>query len=126
MKKIGLLMFLIGMAVFTHAQEQAVIREYNKTFTTYPFSDPNPIPTTTNIYPYFRYDGFTDKPVQKSWKVVELENDYIKLLITPEIGGKIWAAIEKSTGRPFIYYNHTMKFRDIAMRGPWTSGGIEP
>ena len=111
MKKIGLLTFLIAMAVFAHAQEQAVIREYNKTFTTYPFSDPNPIPSFTNIYPYFRYDGFTDKPVQKEWKVIELENAYIKLTILPEIGGKIWSAIEKSTGRSFIYDNHVVKFR---------------
>jgi Tfp pilus assembly protein PilF len=57
--------------------------------------------------------------------VVELENDFIKVMILPEIGGKIWAAIEKSTNQPFIYYNHVVKFRDVAMRGPWTSGGIE-
>jgi len=113
-------------AIHVYAQDSALVREYKKVFTTYPYSDPNPIPTFTNIYPYFRYDGFTDKPVQKEWKVVELENKYIKLMIMPEIGGKIWSAIEKSTGRSFIYYNHVVKFRDIAMRGPWTSGGIEP
>jgi lipopolysaccharide biosynthesis regulator YciM len=118
--------FFICTCFSSFAQESAVIREYNKTFTTYPFSDPNPIPTYTNIYPYFRYDGFTDKPIQKQWKVVELENAYIKLMILPEVGGKIWSAIEKSTGRSFIYDNHVVKFRDIAMRGPWTSGGIEP
>jgi len=118
--------FFICYCMAGFAQNNASVHEYNKTFTTYPFSDPNPIPTSTNIYPYFRYDGFTDKPVQKSWKVVELENAYIKLMIMPEIGGKIWAAVEKSTGRSFIYYNHAVKFRDIAMRGPWTSGGIEP
>ncbi len=107
------------------AQQNAVIHEYSKTFPTYPFSDPDPIPAFTKIYPYYRYDGFTDKPVQKAWKVVELENDYIRLMILPEIGGKIWSAIEKSSGRSFIYYNHAVKFRDVAMRGPWTSGGIE-
>ena len=48
------------------------------------------------------------------------------MTVLPEIGGKIWAAVEKSTGRSFIYDNHVVKFRDIAMRGPWTSGGIEP
>jgi Tfp pilus assembly protein PilF len=117
---------LCAAAINVYAQDSTVIREYNKTFTTYPFSDPNPIAAYTSVYPYFRYDGFTDKPVQKSWKVVELENNYIKLMITPEIGGKIWSATEKSTGRSFIYYNHAVKFRDIAMRGPWTSGGIEP
>ncbi|MEO8414316.1 MAG: DUF5107 domain-containing protein, partial [Ginsengibacter sp.] len=107
------------------AQSDAVLHEYNKSFTTYPFSDPNPIPSFSIIYPYFRYDGFTDTPVQKEWKVVELENDFIKLMILPEVGGKIWSAIEKSTGRSFFYYNHAVKFRDIAMRGPWTSGGLE-
>ena len=102
------------------------VKEYKKTFTTYPFSDPNPIPNpTTLIYPYFRFDGFTDTPIQKEWKVVELENDYIKLIILPEIGGKIWTATEKATGKDFVYNNHVIKFRDIAMRGPWTSGGVE-
>jgi tetratricopeptide (TPR) repeat protein len=103
----------------------ATVREYQKTFTTYPYSDPSPVPVLTSLYPYFRYEGYTDKPVQKSWKVVELENDYIKVMIMPEIGGKIWTAIEKSTNQPFIYYNHAVKFRDIAMRGPYTSGGLE-
>lgn len=108
------------------AQQKATVREYTKTFTTYPFSDPDPIPHMGKIYPYFRFDGYTNKPIQKEWKIVELENDYIKVLILPEIGGKIWAAIEKSTDKSFIYYNHVVKFRDVAMRGPWTSGGIEP
>jgi predicted Zn-dependent protease len=117
--------FCIG-SLSAFAQQAASIREYSKTITTYPFSDPNPIPAFTNIYPYFRYDGFTDKPVQKEWKIVELENAYIRLTIMPQIGGKIWSAVEKSTGKPIVYENHVVKFRDIAMRGPWTSGGIEP
>jgi len=53
-------------------------------------------------------------------------NAYVQLLILPEIGGKIWAAIDKSTGKSFIYFNHVVKFRDVSMRGPWTSGGMEP
>ncbi|MBX2922081.1 MAG: DUF5107 domain-containing protein [Chitinophagaceae bacterium] len=107
------------------AQQPATVKEYRQAFPTYPFSDPNPIALLSPVYPYFRYDGFTDKPVSKEWKVVELQNDYIKVMILPEIGGKIWAAIEKKNDRPFIYYNHTVKFRDVAMRGPWTSGGLE-
>jgi hypothetical protein len=46
-------------------------------------------------------------------------------MLLPEIGGKIWNAVEKRTGRSFIYFNQAVKFRDIALRGPWTSGGIE-
>jgi len=103
----------------------SVINEEQVIMPTYPFSDPNPVPLIGNIYPYFRFDGFSDTSVSKTWKMVVMENDYIKLWITPEIGGKIWGAVEKSTGKEFIYYNHAVKFSDVAMRGPWTSGGIE-
>ncbi|MEO6704472.1 MAG: DUF5107 domain-containing protein, partial [Ginsengibacter sp.] len=125
MRKFSSLLIFICFSYSGFSQNNSTIREYNKSLTTYPFSDPNPIPSFTNIYPYFRFDGFTDKSIQKEWKVVELENDFIKLTILPEVGGKIWSAIEKSSGKPFIYENHVVKFRDIAMRGPWTSGGIE-
>jgi len=84
------------------------------------------VPVVGRVYPYFRFDGYTDTPVDKEWTVVELENDYLRVTVIPEIGGKIWSAVEKATGRSFIYDNHVVKFRDIAMRGPWTSGGIEP
>lgn len=115
---------MLGLFQASTAQN-AVVRETTQTLTTYPFSDPDPVPKPGRIYPYFRYDGYTDKPVLKDWKFIELENDYIKVYITPEIGGKIWGAYEKSTNFPFIYFNHAVKFRDVAMRGAWTSGGIE-
>jgi Tfp pilus assembly protein PilF len=92
---------------------------------TYAFSDPDPVPQTDKIYPYFRFDGYALKGEMRNWKMIEMENDYIKLWVAPEIGGKIWGAVEKSTGKEFIYFNHSVKFRDIAMRGPWTSGGLE-
>lgn len=126
MKLRPFLSILLFGSLFVNAQNKPTIKEYKKVFTTYPFSDPDPIPKPdTKVYPYYRFDGFTDKPVQKEWKVVELENDYIKLTILPEVGGKVWSAIEKSTGKDIVYNNHVIKFRDIAMRGPWTSGGVE-
>lgn len=120
-----LLILAVSVAWRMNAASRTIVKEYDRVFTTYPYSDPDPVPAMSKFYPYFRYDGFTDQAVQKTWKVVELSNDYVQLLILPEIGGKIWAAVEKSTGRPFIYFNHVVKFRDVAMRGPWTSGGIE-
>src|SRR6187397_253062 len=115
MKKIMLATWAVVCLCWgSKAQGPASIKEYRKVFTTYPYSDPNPIPVVEKIYPYFRYDGFTTSPIQKEWKVVELENDYLRVMILPEIGGKIWSAIEKSTGKSFIYYNQTVKFRDVA------------
>jgi len=102
-----------------HITEEAV------SLPTYPYSSPDPVPHPGRIYPYFRYDGYSAEPVTGEWNMVKMENDFIEVYITPEIGGKIWGAIEKSSGKQFIYFNHSVKFRDVAMRGPWTSGGIE-
>src|SRR5271168_3514557 len=97
-----ILISLLCICALANAQNPASVREYEQTFPTYAFSDPSPIPLLNNVYPYFRFDGFTDRSTPKNWKVVELQNDYIRLLILPEIGGKIWAAIERSTNRPFL------------------------
>ena len=106
--------------------EHASVREYRRTIRSYPFADPDPIPSFARLYPYFRFDGYTDQPVEREWTVVELENRWLRVVVMPEIGGKIWSAVEKSTGRSFLYANSVVKFRDVALRGPWTSGGIEP
>ncbi|MCX6134265.1 MAG: DUF5107 domain-containing protein [Ignavibacteriales bacterium] len=123
---IPLLVVLLALACGTSFLfAQATVTESKQVFRTYPFGDPDPIARFTNIYPYFRFEGYAIAPKDREWKVVTLENPYIKVLIAPEIGGKILGAIEKSTGKAFIYFNHVVKFREIAMRGPWTSGGIE-
>ncbi len=121
-----LAMVFTGLNLCCYAAEDATFREKQVSMPTYPFSDPNPVANPTSLcYPYFTFEGYADKSTPKEWKVVELENDYIKLSIFPEVGGKIWGAVEKSTGNEFIYHNHAVKFRQVAMRGPWTSGGIE-
>lgn len=108
------------------AGAQAVVEETTQVVKTYPFSDPDPVADPGRLYyPYFRFDGFAASGVDKAWKTVKLENDYISLTLFPEVGGKVWGATDKTTGKEFIYHNHVVKFRDIAMRGPWTSGGIE-
>ena len=117
---------LIAIVFSACSNPTATIKETKKSFTTYPFSDPDRVPQPDrNYYPYFRSDGYSQDSISVEWKVVELENDYVKVHILPEIGGKIWGAIEKSSGNEFLYYNSVVKFRDIAMRGPWTSGGLE-
>ena len=96
------------------------------TLPTYGYDDPDPVPRTdSKFWPYCRSDGFTATASNRTWTAVVLENDEMKLTILPEVGGKIWGAEEKKSGQDFIYFNHAVKFRDIAMCGPWTSGGIE-
>ncbi|NTV80653.1 MAG: DUF5107 domain-containing protein, partial [Candidatus Aminicenantes bacterium] len=112
----------------------ARVEERTEVIRTYPFSDPDPVPifarssmggAGARLYPYFMFDRFTAEPVDKSWTVVRLSNPHIEVAVLPEVGGKVWGAADKATGREFIYWNHVLKFRQIALRGPWTSGGIE-
>ena len=109
MKTTTLLIFAVLLTTCIHAQKPATIKESKKIFTTYGFSDPDPIADVGKFYPYYRFDGYTNTPSQKAWKIVELENDFIKVMVLPEIGGKIWAAWEKATGKPFIYYNQALQ-----------------
>lgn len=92
---------------------------------TYPFDDPDPVPNAGMLYPYWRFDSFTTRDEVREWKMVVLENDYLRVKIFPQIGGKIWSVFDKISGKEMFYDNDVVKFRDISMRGPWTSGGIE-
>lgn len=107
---------------------QATISEGLRSLRTYPYSEPDAIPILTRdarLYPYYGFEGYAHEAVDRDWNVVTLENDFIQVFVLPEAGGKVWGAIEKATGKEFIYRNEVMKFRNIALRGPWTSGGIE-
>jgi len=136
-------LFLVFAALFAvlvlapgqgQAARKATIQESKELIRTYPFSDPDPVPILARsglkgreprLYPYFFFDGYSADPVEHEWTVVRLENPYIEVSVLPEVGGKVWGAREKSTGQEFIYTNKVLKFRQIALRGPWTSGGIE-
>ena len=119
------LLILLSLACPGTYAQQSDIREVGRPMTTYPYSDPDPVPRPGRVYPYFRFDGFTNKSEIRKWKMIELENDYIKLAVMPEMGGKVWEAIEKSTRYPFVFSTHVVKFRDISLRGAWTTGGLE-
>lgn len=120
-----LFFLVIAAASIRLPGQEASVKEESISFKTYPFSDPDPAPLFGPIYPYFRFDGYSVEGRPQEWKMVRLENPYVKVLVCPEIGGKVWGAVEKSANREFIYLNPVVKFREIALRGPWTSGGIE-
>ena len=111
-----------GLAQTAHISEEV------RSIRTYPFGEPNPVPILTRdarLYPYYSFEGYLVDAEPRDWKVVRLENDWIEVFVLPEVGGKVWGAVVKATGHEFIYRNEVMKFRNISLRGPWTSGGIE-
>ena len=101
-----LIIILLLFIIPNNIKSQVSIKESNKDLKTYDFSDPNPIPifvSNPKIYPYFTFDGYNIESKLKKFNVIELENDYIKVLVTPELGGKVLGAIDKTSGEEFIY-----------------------
>jgi tetratricopeptide (TPR) repeat protein len=77
------------------------------------------------IYPYGLNDVIANEKEDHTWKAVILENEYIKLCVTPEIGGKLYYGTDKTNGYNFVYKNDVVKPSNIGMLGAWVSGGIE-
>ena len=115
---------LLGLLFCAMAFSQTITVK-DTVMATYPYGNPDPVPRIGKIYPYWRFQDFSQKAVEQSWKMVVLENEYLRVKIFPQIGGKVWSIFDKTAGRELVYDNDVVKFREIALRGPWTSGGIE-
>ncbi|MBP5337768.1 MAG: DUF5107 domain-containing protein [Prevotella sp.] len=77
------------------------------------------------VYPYPVIESIADEPTPKEWQAVWIENEYIKVMVLPELGGRIQMAYDKVKQRHFVYYNHVIKPALVGLAGPWISGGIE-
>lgn len=77
------------------------------------------------IYPYPTIEKISDEKVDKAYRAVYLENQYIRVMILPELGGRIQRAYDKTNDYDFVYYNHVIKPALVGLVGPWISGGIE-
>ena len=81
--------------------------------------------STGKVYPLPVTEKISDTPRDVSYKAVFLENEYLLVMILPELGGRIQRALDKTNGYDFVYYNHVIKPALVGLTGPWISGGIE-
>jgi len=77
------------------------------------------------IYPYPLYDKLTGNKKDKTYKMVYLENEYVRIGVLPEIGGRIFEGVDKTNGYDFFYRQHVIKPSLIGLIGAWISGGVE-
>jgi len=116
--------FLLSLWIFGEVK----VREIEMNLPTYVTGPDDPGPPLWNlrVYPYSMQTDITRDKIIKAHRVIEMENDYIRVLILPDIGGRILAALDKMNSNfDFIYYNHVIKPGLVALRGAWLSGGIE-
>lgn len=77
------------------------------------------------ILPYLIQDGYDRNKKTKAWNAAVLENDYIKATFMPEIGGRLWSLIDKTTGRELLQSNPVFQPCNLGLRNAWVSGGVE-
>src|SRR5262245_30596594 len=77
------------------------------------------------VYPYPVIDRVFDQKSDRPYTALFLENRFLKIMILPEIGGRVQMALDKTNNYHFIYYNRVIKPALVGLAGPWISGGIE-
>ena len=77
------------------------------------------------VYPYPVVHAISDTKTDREYIALYLENEYLKVCILPELGGRIWSAVDKADDYEFIYHNHVVKPALAGLTGAWVMGGIE-
>ena len=77
------------------------------------------------VYPLPFTDRIAERPVPHDWQAIHLENEFLEILILPEIGGRIHRMRDKTNGYDVIYHQPVIKPALVGLAGPWISGGIE-
>jgi tetratricopeptide (TPR) repeat protein len=137
MRKIAIVLVLGFMTVFGIWAQEAKVQATEGTIDlpTYIRDTPEAVPiferdwsyqrARRSVYPYVLDDNMTREKKTVTYKALYLENEYIKLCVLPEIGGRLYYAIDKTNNYDIIYYNHVIKPGNVGMLGAWISGGVE-
>ena len=78
-----------------------------------------------SVYPYLLDDNMTRNKEVVTYKALYLENEYLKLCVLPEIGGRLFYATDKTNDYEILYRNDVVKPANVGMLGSWISGGAE-
>lgn len=95
--------------------------------------DPNPLflekrvyqGSSGRVYPLPIIDRVDTESRTYQWKAAHIENEFIRLMILPEIGGRIHVGLDKLNGYDFFYRQNVIKPALVGLAGPWISGGVE-
>jgi tetratricopeptide (TPR) repeat protein len=132
-RAVPLLVLVCAVALLRAAPEKAAVRVWQDTLRlpTYVEAPANPNAPFDLFtfgrfnYPYPLRDGLTDKREVVSWRTLNLENEYLRLTVLPDLGGHIYSCLDKRTGQQMFYANSAIKKALIGYRGAWAAFGVE-
>ncbi|MGD9494931.1 MAG: DUF5107 domain-containing protein [Armatimonadota bacterium] len=96
------------------------------TLRTYLQGPPDPHPCFHRpIYPYTMQDDLTHECADRDYLALHLQNEFLHVIVLPELGGRVFSAWDRIARREVFYRNNVVKPAMVALRGAWISGGIE-
>ncbi len=112
------------------------VTRQNRTIPTYGLGEPEKNPlffekrvyqgSCGKVYPVPFIDKVFDTPKPQDYDAVDLENEYVRLVLLPEIGGRIFLGQDKTNqDYDFFYRQDVIKPALVGLAGPWISGGVE-
>ena len=137
MKKIVFICAVLASAFFSASAQNGPVRCWEGTIElpTYRVAPPEKAPlferdfayqrAKRGVYPYAMNDNPTAVKVDSVHRALYLENDYLKVCVLPDIGGRLFYATDKTNGYEIFYRQHVIKPANVGMLGAWISGGVE-
>ena len=77
------------------------------------------------VYPLPFYDRVATEPVPHAWQALHIENEFVRVMVLPQIGGRIHIGLDKTNNYDFFYRQNVIKPALVGLAGPWCSGGVE-
>ncbi len=79
----------------------------------------------STMLPYTQQDCYDRSRISRLFKAVFLENEHLKAVFLPELGGRLWSLWDKDADRELLYANPVFQPGNLALRNAWFSGGVE-
>ncbi|MGV8093632.1 MAG: DUF5107 domain-containing protein [Mangrovibacterium sp.] len=123
-----ILMVLLTITASAHGTGKVICTEYEQIVLTHQLVPAGPIPTAFDpdgVYPYVSYSETANRPVPVRYRFISLENDFIKVTVCPDLGGKVTSLIHKPSGKEVLYVPEVIRPTRILPRFYFVAGGIE-
>src|SRR3974377_1831252 len=104
------------------------IRESTQTLLAHELTPMGPIPSVCDpegVYPYQSFANTSPRPVFKRYHFVSIENDFLRVTVSPDLGGKLHSIIEKRSGKEALFIPASICPVRILPRLGFIPGGIE-
>ena len=105
------------------------------TIDTYLPLEPDPLPafldsrvyqgSSGRVFPLPFHERISQTKHPHEWNAVHLQNRYVRVMMLPELGGRVHLAYDRVGDYDFVYRNTVIKPALVGLAGPWVSGGIE-